>query len=108
MTADTTTAPRKHTAGIFDVRNIIAALMGIYGLVLLIMGVVNFTDTDKAKADDINLNLWSGLGMLIFAVLMGLWAYLRPIVVDEVELERDKAAAEFERPSTSDGPDADA
>lgn len=97
MTAETTT-PRKHTAGLFDVRNIIAVLMGIYGVVLLIMGLVNFTETDKKKADDINLNLWCGLGMIIFAIGMALWCYLRPIVVDEVELERDKAAADLARP----------
>lgn len=99
MTADTTSTPRRHSAGLFDVRNIIAALMGIYGVVLFIMGLVNFTDEEKAKADNFNLNLWCGLGMFIFAVLMGLWAYLRPIVVDEVELEREKAAQEMSNPN---------
>jgi uncharacterized membrane protein YidH (DUF202 family) len=103
MTAETTSAPRKHTAGLFDVRNIIAALMGIYGVVLFIMGLVNFTEEDKRKADDFNLNLWCGLGMFVFAVLMALWAYLRPIVVDEVELERDKAAAEMSNPNLPKG-----
>ena len=107
MTADTTSAPRKHTAGIFDVRNIIAALMGIYGVVLFIMGLVNFTEADKTKADNFNLNLWSGLGMFIFAVLMAVWAYLRPIVVDEVQLERDKAAAELENPNPIKDDDTD-
>ena len=107
MTADTTSAPRKHTAGIFDVRNIIAVLMGIYGVVLFIMGLVNFTDTEKTKADNFNLNLWSGLGMFIFAVLMAVWAHLRPIVVDEVQLEWDKAAAEMENPNPIKDDDAD-
>ncbi|MGN6412362.1 hypothetical protein [Flexivirga sp.] len=95
-----TSNPRRHTAGAFDVRNIIAMLMGIYGVVLIIMGLVNFTEADKRKADDVNLNLWCGIGILIFAILMALWAYLRPIVVDEVELERDKAAAEMGEPPT--------
>jgi hypothetical protein len=99
MTADTTSTPRRHTAGIFDVRNIIAVLMGIYGVVLFVMGLVNFSDTDKAKADNINLNLWSGVGIFIFAVLMALWAYLRPMGVDVAELERHKAAAEMENPN---------
>lgn len=101
MTAETTT-PRKHTAGLFDVRNIIAVLMGIYGVVLFVMGLVNFTEEDKRKADDINLNLWCGLGMFVFAVGMALWCYLRPIVVDEVELERDKAAAEMSNPNLTE------
>lgn len=99
MTAEPTSAGRKHTAGLFDVRNIIAALMGIYGVVLVVMGLLNFTETDKAKADNFNLNLWCGLGMFVFAVLMALWAHLRPILVDEVELEREKAAAEMQNPN---------
>lgn len=98
MTAETTT-PRKHSAGLFDVRNIIAALVGVYGVVLFIMGLVDFSDEDKRKADGINLNLWCGLGMFIFAVVMALWCYLRPIVVDEVELEQDKAAADRSNPN---------
>lgn len=99
MTTETTSTPRKHSAGFFDVRNIIAALMGIYGVVLFIMGLVNFTEADKRRADGFNLNLWCGLGIFIFAVCMALWAYLRPIVVDEVELERDKAAQEMSNPN---------
>jgi hypothetical protein len=34
-----------------------------------------------AKADGININLWTGIGMLVFAALFVLWARLRPIVV---------------------------
>ncbi|NNG40315.1 hypothetical protein HJ588_13680 [Flexivirga sp. ID2601S] len=95
----TKTGSQRHTAGLFDVRNIIAALMGIYGVVLFIMGLVNFTEADKQRADNFNLNLWCGLGMFVFAVCMAAWAYLRPIVVDEQELAREKAAAEMENPN---------
>lgn len=102
MTADTASTPSKHSAGLFDVRNIIAALMGIYGVVLFFMGLFNFTDAEKQKSDNFNLNLWCGLGMFIFAVLMAVWAYTRPILVDEVELEREKAAAELGHPSTTE------
>lgn len=101
-TTSSSTSTSRHSAGLFDVRNIFAALMGIYGIVLFIMGLVNFTDVDKERADGFNLNLWCGLGMFIFAVLMALWAYTRPIVVDEVELERQKAASELENPNLHD------
>lgn len=72
---------KKVTAGLFDVRNIIGALLGIYGIVLLIMGITNYTAAEKAKSDNVNMNLWTGLGLLIVAALMIVWALARPIVV---------------------------
>jgi uncharacterized membrane protein len=76
-------------ASLFDVRTIIGALMFLYGLILF---VASFTtsDADKAKSDGINANLWVGLALLVFGALMLVWAFTRPIVVDEEELEADK------------------
>ena len=95
---DQTQGARRHTAGWFDVRNIIGTLLAIYGIVLLIMGVANYSGADRSKTQGVNLNLWTGIGMLIVGGLMVLWAITRPIVVDEVQLERDKAREELERP----------
>ena len=70
----------KKRAGAFDIRVVIAALVGIYGLVLTILGIIaDPTEVDKAAG--ININLWGGLAMLVFAGLFVLWARLRPIVV---------------------------
>ena len=80
---------------LFDVRSIIGALMILYGVILLIQSF-NTSEADKAKADGINANLWVGLVLLVFGIGMAVWAVTRPIVVDEVQLERDKAAAEEE------------
>ena len=76
---------------LFDIRNIIGALMLIYGVILF---VASFTtsDADKAKADGINANLWVGLSLLVFGALMVGWAVARPIVVDKEQLEADKRA----------------
>ncbi len=79
-TAESAATHRK-AAGIFDVRNIIAALLGIYGVVLTILGAVDFTDADSRKTDGVNLNLWAGLALVVVAVLMAVWAVLRPILV---------------------------
>lgn len=80
----------RHGAGLFDIRNIIGALMGIYGVVLVVMSF--FTSAaDKAKADGANLNLWTGIGLLITGAALIGWAIARPIIVDEAELEADKA-----------------
>lgn len=74
-------AQKGRTAGAFDIRLIIAALFIIYGVVLTVVGLVGTTPEDIAKAGGLNINLWSGIAMVLFAVLFALWARLRPIVV---------------------------
>ncbi|SEO90210.1 hypothetical protein [Trujillonella endophytica] len=76
---------RKHSAGAFDVRNIIAALIGFYGVVLTVYGVVD-SDNGEAATGGVNANLWTGLAMLVFAGAFALWSWLRPIVVDPAEV----------------------
>jgi hypothetical protein len=88
---------RKHTAGAYDVRTVIAGLIGLYGVVLTIMGLVSNNADDKAKTGDWNANLWSGIVMIIVAVAFALWLVLRPVVVDPVALEKEKGEG------TSDG-----
>lgn len=85
----------RHGAGLFDIRNIIGALMAIYGVILIVTSFTTST-SERAKADGANLNLWTGLGLLVLAGALIGWAVLRPIVVDERELAEDKAVAERE------------
>ena len=74
---------------VFDVRTIIGALLLIYGVILLL---VSFTtsDAELARADGVNANLWVGLALLAVGGAMVAWALLRPIEIDEEQLERDK------------------
>ena len=73
---------RNHqTAGAFDIRNVIAGLIGSYGVILTLLGL--FGDQEGDKTGDVNANLWAGLGMLVFAISFVLWARLRPVVVEE-------------------------
>ena len=75
-------------AGAFDMRNFIAALIGIYGIVLTIYGIVGSSDTQLAKSDGVNINLWAGLGMIVVAAVFALWARLKPVVVpDDIDTE---------------------
>lgn len=92
---------------LFDVRNIIGALMSVYGVILLLASFAT-SDADKAKADGINANLWVGLALLVFGVLMIVWAMTRPIVVDEAQLEAEKRAIDEAagRPHETGGPAA--
>jgi hypothetical protein len=69
------------TAGIFDIRNVIGGLMGIYGVILLLMGI--FGDEEGDKTGDVNANLWAGLILLVVGIIFLVWAWMRPVVVDE-------------------------
>lgn len=78
---DTTKSKRPSKA--FDVRLIISALFGLYGLTLTSIGLFTTTPADVAKAAGLNINLWTGVGMLAFTALVMTWALLRPIRVGD-------------------------
>jgi hypothetical protein len=80
----------KKKAGAFDVRNVIAALIGFYGVVLVVVGVVDNGEEALEKAGGVNANLWVGLAMVVFALAFALWARLRPIVVPSPETGDDE------------------
>ncbi len=73
--------PTTRTAGAFDIRVIIAALLGVIGLILVATGVFNASDAELDKADGLNINVWAGLGLVVVSVAFLVWARLRPIVV---------------------------
>jgi hypothetical protein len=90
-----------HRAGLFDIRFIIGALIGLYGLILVLTGLFT-SDAQVAKADGLNINLWAGIGMLVVGVGFILWARLRPIVVPadpEADHRSDAAGAAVDRPA---------
>ncbi|POX41574.1 hypothetical protein C3486_08965 [Streptomyces sp. Ru73] len=64
-------------ARLFDVRRIIGGLFVVYGVIVTIAGFTA-SDADLKKAQDININLWTGLGMLVLGLLFLLWMKLRP------------------------------
>ncbi|MEU6115775.1 hypothetical protein ABZ840_14775 [Streptomyces sp. NPDC047117] len=71
-------------ARLFDVRRIIGGLFVLYGVIVTIAGLTA-SDADLKKAQDININLWTGLGMLILGVVFLLWMKLRPAEAPAVE-----------------------
>ncbi|MGJ9411293.1 hypothetical protein ACHAAC_01165 [Aeromicrobium sp. CF4.19] len=73
----------RHTAGAFDIRVIIAGLIGAYGLILTGLGIFRATEEELARADGLNINLWAGLGMVAVALAFVLWSRMRPIIVPE-------------------------
>ena len=65
----------------FDIRLIIALLTGVYGLVLTILGLFVTSETEIDKSAGVNINLWTGLALLVVSILFVLWTRLRPLRV---------------------------
>jgi hypothetical protein len=78
---------------LFDIRTIIGALLGIYGVILLFTSFTT-SEAEKARADGINANLWVGLSLMVMGSFMIAWAIKRPVEVDEEQLEADKRAVD--------------
>ena len=69
----------KKTAGAFDIRNFIGMLLGLYGIILTLMGLLGDKELDKTGG--VNANLWTGLALIVVAVFFIGWARLKPIEV---------------------------
>jgi hypothetical protein len=70
---------QKHTAGAFDIRNFIGALLGLYGLILTLLGI--FGDKAYDRTGDVNANLYAGIVLLVMSAFFIVWARIKPIVV---------------------------
>ena len=87
-------AEHSSAAKLFDLRYLIGALMGIYGIVLIIVGLAD-SQAEIDKAAGIRINLWMGLGMLVLGLLFLLWARTRPLKIEGPSaLEKAERAAE--------------
>lgn len=87
--------PRKPVARIFDIRNIIGALLGIYGALLVLAGLAPglLAPRDASTGADNTVDLyigtdanwWVGVALLAVAAAFIAWAALRPVVDVEPE-----------------------
>jgi hypothetical protein len=69
---------RKRSINLFDLRRIIGGLFVVYGVVLAVLGLFD-SQEEIDKAAGVNINLWAGVAMLVFGVLMIVWALARPL-----------------------------
>jgi hypothetical protein len=86
------TTPKRAVPRLFDIRNIIGALLGSYGVLLTVAGlapglVASHEGTTGAgnKVDlfiGSDANWWVGIALLVVAAFFLIWAALRPVVVD--------------------------
>jgi xanthine/uracil/vitamin C permease (AzgA family) len=63
---------------LFDIRTIIGGLFVVYGVIVTLAGLT-VSDAELAKAQGVNINLWTGLGMLALGVFFLVWLWLRPL-----------------------------
>jgi hypothetical protein len=81
---------------LFDIRNVIGALLAIYGVVLTIAGFAPglLRERDKGASNNpvdlyfgTDANWWVGLALIGVAVAFFVWAWLRPVRVEEAVTE---------------------
>jgi hypothetical protein len=82
--SDEEEADAARKANLFDIRRLIGGLFAIYGVILIVLGLVG-SHTVKHKADNINIDLWTGIAMVVFAGLMIFWALARPVMPEPPE-----------------------
>ncbi|MFF2511540.1 hypothetical protein [Streptomyces sp. NPDC058086] len=63
---------------LFDIRTIIGGLFVVYGVIVTLAGLTA-SKAELAKAQGVNINLWTGLGMLALGIFFLLWLWLRPL-----------------------------
>lgn len=73
------------TATLFDLRTVIGILFGVYGVLLLIIAVIDTPQTELDKSAGIHLNLWTGLAMVVAAAVFFAWVRISPPLTGHVE-----------------------
>ncbi|MEU4334706.1 hypothetical protein AB0F59_08780 [Micromonospora lupini] len=68
---------RSAAARLFDIRRVIGGLFVAYGIIVTLIGIFD-SRAEIDKAEGVRINLWAGLAMLAFGLLMLLWQWVRP------------------------------
>jgi hypothetical protein len=82
QTVGASDAPKSAASKLFDLRLLIGGLFTFYGVILTIYSFFD-SPAEIAKAANIHLNLWLGLGMLVLGLLFLLWTRLGPLAPPE-------------------------
>lgn len=72
-------------AKLFDLRWILTILFAIYGITVTLVGLLSHARTVTASGVDVhvNVNLWTGIAMIVVAIAFAVWATVRPVSPEE-------------------------
>ncbi|MER7637654.1 MULTISPECIES: hypothetical protein [unclassified Streptomyces] len=77
---------------LFDLRLIIGGLFVVYGIIVTIAGI-SPSQATLDKAEGVNINLWTGIAMLLLGIFFLGWLKLRPVPPVEIEPTEEKEGA---------------
>jgi hypothetical protein len=97
--SDVDEAKAARAANKFDIRRLIGGLFILYSLILIALGLFGSHEV-KNKAAGINVDLWTGLGMLVFGALMIFWALSRPVAPEPSETRGEGSGRIQRAPAT--------
>lgn len=98
--------PRFSWLVLLDLRAWVAAMFFVFGMMLAGYGVFFADAEDLAKAKGTNLDLWTGVGMIVFAVSFAVWLLARPPefeIVPDAESLAGAAEGEANEAEEDDG-----
>jgi drug/metabolite transporter (DMT)-like permease len=81
-----TVATGSRMTRLFDLRYVIGVLLGVYGVILVIRGALDGPE-QLARAAGTEINLWTGIALLVVAVVFLVWARVRPLGIDVTDTE---------------------
>jgi hypothetical protein len=67
----------------FDLRRILGALFVVYGIIVTIIGIINYSN-DIKRTEGIAINLWAGLSMLVLGILFFVWDHFAPVPEEDI------------------------
>ena len=77
---------------LFDLRLIIGGLFVVYGVIVTIAGI-SPSQATLDKAEGVNINLWTGIAMLLLGIFFLGWLKLRPVPPVKVEATEEEEGA---------------
>ena len=70
------------TVRAFDVRYFIALALGLIGIYLVVVALALPSHDELARTGGLHANLWTGVVMVVVAVVLAAWARLRPMLIE--------------------------
>ena len=78
-----------------DLRRILGGIFALYGIIVTIVGVAN-PSADVAQTGGIAINVWTGIVMIVVAVVFFAWDRMRPVPAEDIIASAEASLAQSE------------